>query len=156
MAYSNIHRATCCSDACEPSLLKERESSQSPLQRQLWTVSDQPLDKQAVKDLHRLSFPQKSIQWFWQTYTLFLKSNERKEVGRKQAKHATWLVTTHKKKKKCGKADHGYFKVFLRWKWDLCSVTKMLLMSCLVAVWAVPWLTTARTCLTLSKYLLNC
>lgn len=50
---------------------KKHESSQSPLQHQLWTVSDQPLDKQAAKDLHRLSSPQKSIQWLWQTFTLF-------------------------------------------------------------------------------------
>ena len=50
---------------------KKDKSSQSPLQHQLWTVSDQPLDKQAAKDLHRLSSPQKSIQWLWQTFTLF-------------------------------------------------------------------------------------
>ena len=64
----------------KPSLLEKRARELSkPLQLQLWTVSDQPLDKQAGADLHRLSRPQKSSRRFRQTFTTVWSRMKEKE-----------------------------------------------------------------------------
>lgn len=124
--------------------LKKHESSQSPLQRQLWTVSDQPLDKQAAKDLHRLSFPQKSIQWFWQTFTMFWSQMKEKKWNKTDkacnpTSHNTKaLVWQMKVISRCFCGRNGTAVLSKKCNWCLLSE-----MNSRGAMWAMWWFYTA-------------
>lgn len=69
---SNIHSDGWCILTSKPRM----RTLKAPLHHPLWTVSDQPLDKQAARDLLRLSFSSQVSSVLWQTPCFEVKWKE--------------------------------------------------------------------------------